>query len=286
MNSALRFIGITLIAGALSGYCSSALADSEQKPLWELGIGVGTLGFNDYRGSKSSSFYPVPVPYFNYRGPFLRSDRDGVRALFFGTDFLELNVSLNVTTPVKSNAAGIRSGMPSLKSILEVGPSLDFHLWKSEDQRVKFDLRMPVRGAFTLDFPSRYVGWSFTPRLNVDIRDVGGHAGWDLGLMAGPVFQDQRYNQYFYDVAPEFATTGRPEFKAAGGYSGTQLLASVSRRFPGYWVGAFVRHDLLGGAVFNASPLVQTHNYWMAGVGIAWIVGRSTTMVVAPDERL
>jgi outer membrane scaffolding protein for murein synthesis (MipA/OmpV family) len=42
-----------------------------QKPLWEAGLGIGAVTFPDYRGSDESQVYPVPVPYFVYRGKFL-----------------------------------------------------------------------------------------------------------------------------------------------------------------------------------------------------------------------
>ncbi|MEO7774125.1 MAG: MipA/OmpV family protein [Steroidobacteraceae bacterium] len=262
-----------------------ASGDTGQKPLWELGIGIGGLALNDYRGSSAGHVYPVPVPYFAYRGTFLRADRDGIRALFLDQDYFELNISVNATTPVQSGSSGIRGGLSKLEPTLEIGPSLDLHLWRSRDDRLQLDLRMPLRESFTIDFSPRALGWSWAPRLNVDVQDVAGRTGWNLGLLFGPVFQDRGYNQYFYGVAPQFATAMRPAYQARGGYSGTQVLASISKRFPGYWIGAFLRHDFLSGAAFAGSPLLQTHDYWMGGVGIAWIVGRSATMVDVPDAR-
>jgi len=41
----------------------------------------------------------------------------------------------------------ITSGMPDLRSTVELGPSFDFHLFRSENRRVKLDLRMPVAAA-------------------------------------------------------------------------------------------------------------------------------------------
>jgi outer membrane protein len=286
MNVILMKYAATFATAAQLICATPALSDTGQKPLWELGIGIGVLTLNDYRGSDARQVYPVPVPYFAYRGTFLRADRDGVRALFLDQDLFELNISVNATTPVQSSSSGMRSGMPDLEPTFEIGPSLDIHLWRSQDARVRLDLRMPLREAFTIDLSPRALGWSFAPRLNVDFTDVAGRTGWDLGLLIGPVFQDRRYNQYFYGVAPQFATVVRPAYEAHGGYAGTQVLASVSKRFPGYWLGAFVRRDFLGGAAFAGSPLVLTQSYWMGGVGISWIVGRSAKMVDVPDARL
>jgi outer membrane protein len=107
--------------------------------------------------------------------------------------------------------------------------------------------------------------------------------GWNLGLLAGPLFADRRYNNYFYSVAPQFATATRPEFQATGGYAGTETLAALSKRFTRFWVGAYVRYDSLADASFLDSPLVQTRRYWTAGFGFAYMIRQSSRMVQAPD---
>ena len=70
---------------------------------------------------------------------------------------------------------------------------------------------------------------------------------------------------------------------AGVGYAGSQLLFATSRRFPNYWIGAYVRHDWLAGAVFDASPLVQQHSYWAGGAGFVWMIRASSTMVDSHD---
>jgi hypothetical protein len=176
-----------------------------------------------------------------------------------------------------------RSGMPDLRSTFEVGPSLDFHLYKSEDRRVKLDLRMPVRGAVTIQAVPHMIGWTFTPRLNLDLSDPLGFNGWHLGLASGPLFADRRYHRYFYDVDSQYATAGRTEYRATAGYSGMQFLTALSKRFPKFWFGAYARYDTLNGAVFEESPLVQRRSYWAAGVGFAWIIHTSSQLVHIPD---
>ena len=97
------------------------------------------------------------------------------------------------------------------------------------------------------------------------------------------MFADRRYNQYFYSVAPQYATAARPEYQAAGGYAGTQSLAALSKRFPKFWVGAYMRFDSLDGAAFVDSPLVQRRTYWSGGFGFAWMIGQSSRLVHVPD---
>lgn len=259
----------------------AAPAGAEQKPLWELGVGAGLLVFNDYRGADTTHAYPVPVPYFVYRGTFLKADHNGVRGLLLNQDRVELTLSVNGTTPVRNNSA--RRGMPDLRSTLEIGPALDVHLWRSADHRLKLDLRLPTRAAFTVESSPRMIGVFSAPQLNLDIAQFRGEMGWKLGLLAGPLFASRRYDDYFYSVAPQYATAGRPAFQAPGGYAGTQTLVSLTRRYPAHWVGAYLRHDSLADAAFAGSPLVRRDSYWSGGVGIVWIVRQSSRLVESED---
>ncbi len=71
----------------------------------------------------------------------------------------------------------------------------------------------------------------------------------------------------------------RPAYQAAGGYSGTELLVSTSRRLRNLWFGAFLRYDTLAGATFLPSPLVRSHSYWAGGFGVAWLISQSQQSV-------
>ena len=272
--TALRALVLLAVCGALP-------AQAKEEPLLEYGLGIGAVAFADYRGSDSSHVYPLPIPYIVYHGTFLKADRDGVRGTLFDQDRVELNLSFNATTPVRNDRE--RSGMPDLKSTLELGPSLDLHLLRSADSRFKFDLRLPLRAALTVEAAPRVIGWTFTPRFNLDVADPFGFDGWRLGLLTGPLLAERRYHEYFYSVAPQYATADRPAYRAVAGYAGTQAIASLSKRFPHFWVGAFMRYDTLAGAAFLDSPLVQRHSYWSTGFGISWMIHRSSTMVEVRD---
>jgi MipA family protein len=268
-------------AALLAAVCWPVCSYTKEVPLWEFGLGVGAIAFQDYRGSNTTHAYPLPLPYIRYNGKFLKADRDGVRGTLFNQDWLEINLSFNLTTPVRSDRE--RSGMPNLKSTVELGPSFDFHLFRSHDGRVKFDLRMPLRAVATVESSPRVIGWTFSPRFNVDLRDPFGLPGWNLGLLAGPLFADRRYHDYFYSVAPQYANASRPQFNAAGGYAGTQTLAALSKRYPKFWVGAYMRYDTLAGAAFVDSPLVQRKSYWTGGFGFSWMIAKSSRIVDVPD---
>lgn len=257
-------------------------ARAEQLPLWEAGAGVTVLSFPDYRGSNERRQWVLPFPYVVYRGEFLQTDERRVRGLFFKTEQVELDVSVGGSVPVKSSENEARRGMPDLDPILEIGPSLNFRLLQSSDRKQKLELRFPVRAAIASDFSHvDFAGWIFQPNLNLDVRDPLGHAGWNLGVLAGPMFSSRRYNRYYYAVDPAFATPDRPAYNPHGGYAGTQVIVALSKRFRGFWIGGFVRWDTLNHAVFAESPLVRTNQYFAAGVAAAWMLGESKIRVEA-----
>jgi outer membrane protein len=262
---------------------SAPAAQAEEKPLWEFGLGVGALAFPDYRGSDEARVYPVPVPYFVYRGPILKADRDGLRGRLFNREYVELDLSVGATIPVSSDDNAARRGMPDLKPTFEIGPSVEVHLWHSQDRDVKFDLVMPLRVPITIESSPRSLQWMFAPRLNIDFENFGGHAGWNFGAGVGPVFAADKFHDYFYSVPAQFATPQRPEYRADGGYSGMHVLAAVSKRFPNFWFGAFLRYDWLGGAEFADSPLMRRENYLAGGFGIAWMIRESKRRVTTDD---
>ena len=256
-------------------------AIAEQLPLWEAGLGVAAVTFPDYRGADSSSTYVLPAPYFVYRGEYLKADRNGARSTLFKSDRVEVNLSLNATLPVSSKDNAARRGMANLRPTVELGPTLSLTLWNSPADKMKLDLRAPLRTAVTVEASPRQIGWLFAPNLNLDVRDPFGMAGWNLGMLAGPYFQDRRYNRYFYAVGADDVTATRRRYEAPGGYAGSQFTTAVSKRFERYWVGAFLRYDALAGASFEDSPLVQKKNAVSAGVAVTWLFGQSSTMVDA-----
>src|SRR5210317_274172 len=71
---------LTTLPAALVCLCGLMLAPSVQavhQPLWELGVGAGSLSTPPYRGAKSRDMYFIPFPYVIYRGSFLQVDREG-----------------------------------------------------------------------------------------------------------------------------------------------------------------------------------------------------------------
>lgn len=251
------------------------------RPLWEIGLGVAGLHLPDYVGSSQSSNYALPLPYIVYRGRFLKADRDGARAVLYDARRVSVDLSLAASTPTRSNRDAARAGMPNLSGTAELGPNLNLTLAGSRADHWKLDLRLPVRGAFTLQHSPRFIGTTFSPNLNLDLGGVGG--AWNLGMLTGPLFAERRYNRYFYGVDPVYATSTRAAYDAHGGYGGWRLVTAASRRFDDMWVGAFVRYDNLHGTAFQDSPLVTRRSALTFGVGVSWVLKTSSEMVASVE---
>lgn len=263
---------------------ASNVSRAEELPLWEAGLGAAVLSLPDYRGSDQQRSYVLPLPYLVYRGDFLQLDRKGLTGLLFHSERVQLKLSGEASMPAKSDENRARSGMPDLDFTLQVGPGLEICLARDADSERVLLLRLPIRSVIATDF-SRWKGIGFVanPQLTLDFRNTGPGAGWDLRWAVGSYFATERYHDYYYEVAPKYAIPdSRPAYDARGGYSGSFLMLTVTKRFRRAWLGAFVSYDELAGAVFADSPLLRTEQVWMAGLGVSWVFAESKTLVQAP----
>ena len=258
----------------------SPQVQGEELPLWEAGLGLSVLDFPDYRGSDERTTYVLPVPYAIYRGRYLRVDRDQVRGIFFERKRVSLHLSVSASVPVDSSKNSARAGMPDLDATVQVGPNLRLGLYQSDDSRLKIDLRLPARAVIATDFHHTHnEGWIFEPRINFDWDHVLADNQWNLGFATGPVFGDKRYNNYYYGVAPEYATAQRPAYTAESGYGGMQATVAISRRYHDVWIGTFLRWDTVSGAVYESSPLVRQNETLTTGLAVVWRLKESKRRV-------
>ncbi len=264
----------------LGAALAAAPVAAAERPLWELGLGVGALRLPHYRGADQSHGWLLPVPYLVYRGEIFKADRDGARAVLVETERFDFDLSAGAGAPTRSEDNDARRGMDDLAPTVELGPNLNWTL--SRGTGWKLDLRAPLRAAFTLESKPRSIGWVATPNVNLDLANVG-NSGWNLGLLAGPVFGSRRYNAYFYDVPEADATPDRPAYRARAGYGGLQFVAALSRRFDRSWAGLFVKFDSLHGARYGDSPLLRQRQHVSFGIAYSWIFATSSEQVSTKD---
>lgn len=259
-------------------------AQAEFKPKWELGVGLAGIDFPLYRGSNERRSYLLPVPYFQYHGETLQISRERVRGLIFRKGNVDMDISVNGSVPVNSGDSEARRDMPDLDPTLEIGPSLNVHLYFEDRRQTNLDLRLPLRKVIATNF-SRFEqqGWLFHPQLVLDFHNVQ-QSGWNLGLVAGLYYADQRYHQYFYEVAPQYATAFRPAYSASAGYSGAQFITSISKRYESFWIGGFAKWDDLSGAAIVDSPLVKSRQSFAVGFMVSWILFSSDKRVEVSND--
>jgi MipA family protein len=268
-------------AGALS-VCLKP-TEAAELPQWEFGMGGSAISLPKYRGSNQQSAYILPFPTFVYRDENFQVDRDKVRGIYLGSDRLELDVSFNGTLPVKSKDTPARLGMPDLIPTLEVGPSINATLIRSDDRQAQLFVKLPLRAVIATNLQNvSNAGLTFQPQLALDVKNIA-NTGWHLGGGIGPIFYTRKYVSYFYDVAPSYATASRPAYQSSAGYGGVNLTIGASKRFGDFWLGFFVKADSLSGATFADSPLVKSNSAFSTGIAMTWRFAESIVLVKIND---
>ena len=243
-----------------------ALFAAEKKSTWEAGFGIGALNVPHYLGSKKYDLYAAPLPYIRYKGEVLKADRKGVRGVLWQSDKVEFSLSTKASLPVDSDDNELRSGMADLDPIFEIGPSLSYELYTSENNAHSVSFEFPIRSAFSFDgLKISHQGWNLNPKIDYYYANKN----WKLNVNLGPTWANQSYHDYFYGVSNQQATILRPAFSAKKGYTATRFSSSVSYRISDWYIGAFINYYNLQSAANLDSPLVETNNNFMAGFFVA-----------------
>ena len=260
-NKSPRYLLVTLLLLTLD-----VLAFEDNLPKFELGLSLTALNLPHYRGSARSDNYLLLLPYVKYRSERFKIDNGVEGILPINEDFI-LSISGNVSVPVDEDSPE-RAGMENLKGSFEIGPSLDYRLYRAS--RSSLWLELPFRFGFTFESNSQAIGRVFHPRLAWDKPHLN-KGDWKLRLAAGPMYASEQYHDYYYSVDPADALPTRPVFQAEAGYSGLRVDFTYNKHFDDYRFGGFIRYDNLNGSVIENSPLVSDTSVWTSGVAITWI---------------
>ncbi len=271
----LAFVAALTIVVCPDG--ASAQAQPTGLPLWEMGGFAGSLTAPAYPASTERFNRNLVLPYFIYRGERLSVDRDGIDArLRLASDY-ELDLGVSGSFPATSNDIAVRQGMPDLGTLLEFGPRLRVKL-PSPGPGWRLGLDLPLREVFEVNGGTRGQGLVFEPSLALDVDNVG--AGWSLSAKAGLAWGDQQVNQYFYGVAPAYATALRPAFEAQSGLMSARASLGASKSLnPDVRVFGYARMDYYGLSANTASPLHLQNSSPSLGLGLTWTLGRSEARV-------
>jgi len=257
----------------------AGVVQAAREPLWEVALGGGALTLPDYRGAGQSNgyVYPFVLPY--YRGDVLKSDENGIRGLFFESERIKLDVSLDGTVPASSSDDPARRGMDDLDPTFQIGPMFRYLLWDREDRNRSLSLNLPVRAAFAVGSGLQHIGYTLYPHLTYrqDLDLLGEH--WRVRLSGGPMLGTESHHDYFYRVSSRDATPGRAAYDPDGGYGGVRMIGTLYHRHKDFLVNVYAMYDSVDGAVFDDSPLVRRDSGVTFGFLVSWFLFKSDRTV-------
>ena len=237
----------------------------EELPIFELGLGIGGLSQPYYVGTSQQRNFAFPVPVPIYRGNFLKSDEEGIRAELFNSERMKLELSMDFNLAIDSDDIDLREGMDDIDSRLQIGPSVEVTLAKTDHSQ--WLLNLPLRASIGIgENGVDESGFTFAPNVTYfkDFNFSG--QPWRAGVALGPQFGSRKYQNLYYGVDQAFATNSRAAYEADSGYAGSRLLMSLrSQNQDRLWVW-FVRYENINGASFDDSPLVETNDGLSVGV--------------------
>lgn len=281
---------LSLLPGLL--FAASAVAEPpmEELPLWELGVGAGAVYTPDYPASSEHHTRAIALPYVVYRGDVFRiGDGQAARAVAAENSRFELSMSFDAAFDARSDRNERREGMPDLDFLFELGPQLRLKLDRYEFADASYgelDLALQARAVFSTDFKGvDHQGYVAEPVLR--------YRHWGLvwpqletSVSLRPIWADRDLHDFFYGVAPEFATAERPQYRAEQGYFGTQLSLSArwnfTDRFQVFGGTQIISHQ---GAANRDSPLFEKDYTVSFGGGFLWSVFDSKRTVRRPKGR-
>jgi len=286
-QSALLLTGLLAGSHASAASASAPAAAPEQKPLWELGAGVGVLYAPDYPGSSEHHLRGLALPYIIYRGDVFRlGDGQTARAVAFETNRLEFNLSFDAAFDADSENNELREGMNDLDFMFQLGPQLSIRLADfkfAEDSRSELFLALQTRAVFSSDLKRiDQRGYVFEPMVRYK------HYGLltpklDATISLRPLWASEQLHAYFFDVESQFATPDRPQYEAESGYFGTGLNFYASYQMTekaSVFLG--VQTNSLQGAANRDSPLHQKDFTVAFGAGFVWAFLASKKLVTVP----
>jgi len=250
---------------------SETAKPKEPLPLWELGL-VGIAAYQPpYPGSDQDIGRVRVLPFGIYRGSLIRADGNGIGLRAVHTPRFEWDISGSGAFGSASNRVRARQGMPSIGTLVEIGPALKVNLGDliepKRDPHLTA-LEIPVRAVFDVNDGFAHRGWTFEPRLV--------HTAWtgprfSLVLSAGALVGNRSINHLYYGVDTPYVAADRPAYDARGGLIATRLNASLRHRIsPTLRLQYFAQFETVRGAANEDSPLVRRKQDAGIGVSLIW----------------
>lgn len=241
-------------------------------PLWEIGTFGTALSQQAYPGSSQVIDRALVLPYFIYRGQYLRADRGSVGVRAIKTDTIEFDVGFSGAFGSNSNEIEARKGMPDLGTLVEFGPRVKWNLG-SAPGNARLRAELALRGVFDLSDNMKDKGLSLEPEL---IYERMSSRDFRYSTSIGLVFGDERLTETFYGVAPVYATSTRSVYRAQSGLIMSRLsLNATYSMTPNLRIFGFGRLSSIDGGANGGSPLVRQSTSSTLGFGLLYTLMRS-----------
>jgi MipA family protein len=268
---------------------SDAAADGagdEEAALWEFRLAAFGRYAPVYPGADESKLTILPIPVPVYRGSFLRfgENLDQVaRGRIAETGRVRVGIDLDFTFGEDSADIAVRAGMPDLDFMFELGPEVEVRLNAPNPDRGEFFLALQLRAAVSLDgLDASSRGVLANPVFEYR-RDGLFSADNLLSLRFKPTWASEDYMDYYYEVAPAFATAGRPVYDATPGYLGSTFTAALTRQINDRLIfGVSASYRLYNGAENDASPLFRRDSGASVQAALVWTLAESERRAKPP----
>lgn len=254
-------------------------------PLWEFGLAAYGRYGPAYPASEDSQLDILPLPYPIYRGKILRMGDDTdkpVRTHLFRRDRVKLDLDFGINFPANSDDIDARTGMPDLDMLLEMGPELEFQ-FAPEPFGGRMFLALQARGATSVDgLNPDWRGMVYSTEFKFE-RPFQ-HSEFIVKLT--PEWASEDYMDFFYAVAPAYATPERPGYEAGSGYLGTRLSLTlrhaITRKFD---IVGGLRFGFYQGSANADSPLFTQETTVGAMVALVWKFWASEKRAATHDDQ-
>lgn len=251
------------------------------EPIWEYGVGVGFVRFEQYPASGKYSEVFLPFPTFQYRGRRVRADdREGAKAYLWKEGSLSVEMSGTGSPYFDSDDNEYRRGMKDIPWIFAVGPQVVYKI------QPNFDLAFGTYQATATDFrDTRLSGAFFEGKLTYSVDSILANKIKSLTrLFLTFKSASQEVQNLYFGVKAQEAAAERQQFKARAGYLSTEISIYQSYklgRMAFYFGGNYADYSM---AKNKRSPLYKSNFQMNYLFGVTYALGESTRPEVSEEE--
>ncbi len=266
-----------IAAFLLMSLVSNPIQAQESKPLWEWGLGVAHLRFEQYPSSDQYTSLSIPIPTFQYRGEILRADdRDGARAYLLKESSYSLEFSGGGNPPVRSDDNLARQGMADIPWIALMGPQLVYKVYPG------LEFKLAAFQAISTNFSlTKFAGEALEIEIDYHWSNDSGAGG---KLSTNILFASKQYLAHFFEVSTQDATTDRPRYQSKPGFYGSEISYFQTYKTGLTTLFAAISVNDYAGSANRESPLHRRDISTNYLVGFSYILGQSERRSIPLDE--